>query len=297
MIMDTAKFKEGLKSLIQEYNGHSWQWIPNNFHNDLVELTKGNSFCPYNDTLTKTEEELLQQQKELDIFLEVEKQISNAYFFWSWIPEIYKKQTFSQNYVDKFSEAFARNNRLKLPLMKRQASKKLYREYNAKIRNVRGLDNPTQNKLNKLIRKTKRNLIIYRGFSIHKDADIRVGRYKTNNPQAEQQDAGIGLSFTFNRAVANFFATQYYIENGKLYWMSSSGIKEETPSIPSLVNKDIIDIDKSRRAVATYSIHKDDVIYVDASMREYEVLTFPNRAKLLRYDFLNPKEVFRLPKD
>ena len=294
--MDTAEFKEKLISFIKEYNGHSWQWIPNHFHNDLLELSQGNSFSPHYK-IQDDAEGFLAQKKELDIFLEVEKEISNAYFFWSWIPEIYKQITFSQNYVDRFGEAFARNNRLKIPLMKRQTSKKLYKEYSQKMRNVIGLDKSNQNKLNKLIRKTKKNLIVYRGFSIHKDADIRVGRYKTNNPQAEQQDAGIGLSFTFNRAVANYFATQYYIENGKLYWLTIGGSKEAMPSIPSMVNKDIIDIDKSRRAVATYSIHKDDIIYVDASMREYEVLTFPNKAKLLRYDFLNPKDTYRLPKD
>ena len=71
--------------------------------------------------------------------------------------------------------------------------------------------------------------------------------------------------------------------------------KMERPSIPSLVNKDLIDVDKSRRVVATYSIRKDDIFYFDASMGEEEILTFPDRAKLLRYDFLNPKDNFYLP--
>jgi hypothetical protein len=71
--------------------------------------------------------------------------------------------------------------------------------------------------------------------------------------------------------------------------------KKERPSIPSLVNKDLIDIDTSRRAVATYSIRKDDIFYFEAIMGEEEILTFPDRAKLLRYDFLNPKDIFLLP--
>jgi len=96
--MDTAEFKNNLLSFIQKYNGHSWQWVPNNFYADLIEVSQGNSFRPdyYISGLTGEASGLLAQQKELDIFFEIEKEISNAYFFWSWIPEIYRIQTFSR---------------------------------------------------------------------------------------------------------------------------------------------------------------------------------------------------------
>ena len=56
---------------------------------------------------------------------------------------------------------------------------------------------------------TKDIITVYRGFLVPKDDDVRKGRYVVDNEEGkEQQDVGIGFSFTLDRKVAIAFATR-----------------------------------------------------------------------------------------
>ena len=56
---------------------------------------------------------------------------------------------------------------------------------------------------------TKDIITVYRGFLVPKDDDVRKGRYVIgNDDEKDQQDVGIGFSFTLDRKVAIAFATR-----------------------------------------------------------------------------------------
>jgi hypothetical protein len=292
-----TSFKKNFGSLIEKYNGSSWSWIPNQFKDDFLEATEDTQIHPESRLQTSASE--LEKDKEVfDAFLELEQEIKNPLFFWTIIYPVYKKTTFSQVYLNKFISAFSRQDRLSVQLKNRQECMKRMFDLTCKVvgKRIHPKERAVNNKINKRIKKNK-NLILYRGFSIRKDEDVRVGRYKIDNPKAEEQDAGLGLSYTIDRKCANFFATQFKIEKGifpfgkvKLKW-SETG---KTKDIPNYVDESLID-ENSRRVVASYSIKKDDILFYSATMMESEVVVLPDKAKLIRYDFLNPNDVHRHP--
>ena len=292
------KFKSNFKSLIEKYNDSSWGWVPNQFMFDYLEATEGTVIHPTYKIKTD-KKELESNKRDYDAIFELEKEITNPLFFWSIIQPIYKRTTFSQVYLDRFKIAFTRTNRLEVILKNRQNCIKRYKE---KVRDTT-TEEPSpvtrtlQNKINKKIKKQNKELIVYRGFSIRKDDDVRVGRFKIDNPKAEQQESGLGFSYTLDRKCANFFANQFKIESGvfpfgkaKIVWEGSNSKGQ----IPNYVDKSLID-KNSRRVVANYSIQKKDILFYDADYLESEIVVLPDKTKLIRYDFLNPNDIHKHP--
>jgi len=67
-------------------------------------------------------------------------------------------------------------------------------------------------------------------------------------------------------------------------------------SIPAQIQTDKVD-DNARRVVASYLINQEDILFYAAEFGESEVVCLPDKARLIRYDFLNINQRFWHPND
>ncbi len=290
--MEIIEFKEKLLLFIQKYNVHSWNWVPNQYLQEYVALTTDTCLHP-DVNPSATASGLENDNATINAVLDLENEITNSLFFWTIFPHVYKNASFSLSNFDKYTDAFNRFTRLNVKLGQRQKCIDAVSPSSSR---------KETKKLKKTISKIKKNAIVYRGFSISRDEDVRVGRYKTNNPNAERQNAGLGFSFTTDRDTANFFATQYYIKRSEtsglgniLYWNFGSP-PQTISSIPAQIQTDKVD-DNARRVVASYLINQEDILFYAGEFGESEVVCLPDKARLIRYDFLNINQRFWHPSD
>ena len=295
--MSDEYFKESFEELIQKYGGKYSKTIDSRFVRDFIDITS-DSVLNVSKPLSAQPEDIREYTDTINILLDLEYKIKNPLFFWSIYPIAYQRATHTQNFYEKFLISFTRPDRLKLGLTARKKQNNVLNEKILKINGHSTSDRSKERKKNfsKKIRKLEKTFKVYRGFTIRKDEDVRVGRYKINNPNWESQDKGLGLSFTTDRVVANFFATQYRIETGtfgerkKFIWDNNREFKYAK----ELVDESLID-ETSRRVVGTYLANKEDILFYDNGMFEEEVLIDPRKVKLFRYDFLNIKDKFPHP--
>jgi hypothetical protein len=295
--MSDILFKEYFEELIQKYGGKYSKTIGSRFVRDFINITSDNDVLNVSKPLSNQPEVIREYTDTINILLDLEYKIKNPLFFWSIYPIAYQRATHTQNFYEKFLISFTRPDRLKLGLTARKKQNNVLNEKILKINghSTSGIGKERKKKFSKKIRKLEKTFKVYRGFTIRKDEDVRVGRYKINNPNWESQDKGLGLSFTTDRVVANYFATQYRIETGtfgeqKFIWTKNREFK----FAKELVDESLID-ETSRRVVGTYLANKEDILFYNNSMFEEEVMIDPQKVKLFRYDFLNIKDKFQHP--
>jgi hypothetical protein len=155
----------------------------------------------------------------------------------------------------------------------------------------------TRDFVDKLKDKNK-EITIYRGFLTRQNQFVRKGIKKINNPFAEQQEEGSGLSYSTNKDISIFFASRYH-------FFSDYIVKKNLPSFFGKITEDSMrdEIKKMigtriaddylkkevRRTIVTCKLKTKDIIFAQVLGNEFEIIADPNNVKLKRYDFINDK--------
>ena len=117
-ILDERKwmkeYKEAYEKMIEKWNSNSWKWIPPNFEKDWRKLKtiEDNQFNSYDTDHPEYFKRCVIHKKTLNIFLELEKTITNPYFFWSLVGTEFSISDFHQSVLLEWIEAFTRYGRL-----------------------------------------------------------------------------------------------------------------------------------------------------------------------------------------
>jgi hypothetical protein len=128
---------------------------------------------------------------------------------------------------------------------------------------------------------------IYRGFHYSSEDNVRTGRYLKNNPNSHLHDSGKSISFTLNKSIAKDFAVNYYAN--KKFLANWSNRVNENELLLKINNFNPIDFLKSSNrhpAIGCYQVAVKNIIIYSCfpDSGEYEIMTFPENVKLLRYD-------------
>jgi hypothetical protein len=128
---------------------------------------------------------------------------------------------------------------------------------------------------------------IYRGFNYNEELNVRSGRYLKNNPNAQTQDDGKSISFTLERKIAKEFAINYFEAGSHIKeWSKRVNGNELLLKINNFNGNDFLREQKRRPAIGTYEVAVDDILLYSClpGASEYEIMVFPEKAKLIRYD-------------
>ena len=279
----TKEYKEAYENLIEKYNDKSWKWIPNGFREDFVKVMRikwgkyNRKYLPNSEYFQKR----LRQRTGLDIFFEIEKNITNPYFFWSIVNEEYSHVDFNQTVLLEWLDAYTRYDRMKLTLEQRQKCVENMIEYKT------GESPKTDNyKLWKTL-KDKDEVIVYRGCSIPDKSNVRVGRKKINNPQSHKQDSGIGFSYTLDRRCAEYFANMCSIKDGEIWFC---GYDKVSSTIPTFIDSDCIN-ETSKKVITRHSVKKENILFYTNDGGEQEIVVLPDTLDLLDYELVRPSTI------
>jgi hypothetical protein len=147
----------------------------------------------------------------------------------------------------------------------------------------------------------KRNMetpfTVYRGFRVRKGEAVRDGVKKLDNPNAHLQVEGAAASFSLNPVVAvshlNHHHNQYFIrqntglvddEEVRQFVLKCLGFSGDEPEhYHYQIDGLMLD---AYACLGTYEVKKKDIIMVRTADEE-EIVFPPDKAKLVRYDFLS----------
>ena len=276
------EYRNEYVKFIEKYKDKSWKWIPTGVKKDLVKIQKiqVQRYADVGAKLGTTDNvsyfaRALVDKKTLGIFLELEKTITNPYFFWSMVAYEYMRSDFQQSVLLDWIDAFTRNGRAeKTTLAERQKCADGIWEL---------INNKNPKKINSKLWKALKDeseIIIYRGASIANEMDVRLGRKKIDNPNADQQDGGLGFSYTLDKKCAEYFANILSVEDEEMiYGVSKIG------DIPSFIDVDSIN-ETSRRVVTKHTIKKEKILFYSDTGDENEIVALPDDVVLIRYDFM-----------
>jgi hypothetical protein len=303
LIMDTTRqtYKNELVKLIEKHNDKSWNWISYEFKKDFsrfdklhffsiknMSVVQSNTGCIHLDNTTERFNHIKNMRIFSDVFLEVEDKITNPIFFWTLQFIYYPESNLCHSNFEKWNLAFSRYDRLTLSFNERQK---------CVDQNIKELQNLNPIAINKTMFnyfKKNDNWNIFRGFSVRKNDDIRVGRKVVGNPQSETQENGRGLSYTIRKQTAVFFSRQYQVMSSKngTELSNGEGVLDQT-SVPinyfDGVDEELLNSD-AKRVVAMYTISKKDVLYYNNLFGESELVALPSSVKLKRYWFTTVEE-------
>ena len=274
-ILDERKWlrecKEAYENLIEKYNDKSWKWIPNGFLKDFakLEIVRGLRNGMNNKEYV---EKNLDRRKTLDLFLELEKTITNPYFFWSLVVMEYTESNFHQDILLEWIDAFTRNDRMELTLAERQKCAENILEA------ITGKKAKTENYGMWKTLKNVDDITIYRGTSIPKNTYVRMGKKKLNNPNANKQDSGLGFSYSTDKDCANYFANILAVENNVMTF----GITTDVSKITQVIDVDMIN-ETSKRVVSKHSIKKENILFYSNYNYENEIVALPDDVDLITY--------------
>jgi hypothetical protein len=130
---------------------------------------------------------------------------------------------------------------------------------------------------------------LYRGYWLPSDEDVRVGRVKVGNADAQvQAEFGRNFSFTLHRQVAQYFALLPSIRDGE---GTDAAVREtETMSGDGENARRIWQSEDSRPVVIKGRADLADVLFVFAGYNEQEVVVDPARVTLDGYNFVRAEE-------
>lgn len=217
-------------------------------------------------------------------FFSNETYLTNTQAFWFVIEELWMTFDLNNPYSDQWLEVFSKYDRLEGGFVDRVtlAEGKVHGKYNRDcVNNLKDRNN---------------EITIYRGFLTRENQFVRKGIKKINNPFAEQQEEGRGLSYTTSKDVAIFFASRYH-------FFSDYILKKSLPSffgkitedsvrdeIKKMLGQSIMDSylkKEARRTIVTCKIKTKDIIFARFQSNEFEIIADPNNVRLIRYDFIN----------
>jgi hypothetical protein len=275
-ILDERKWlrecKEAYENLIEKYNDKSWKWVPNGFLKDYakLEIVRGlrNGGMNNKEYLAQN----MDRRKTLDLFLELEKTITNPYFFWSLVVMEYTESDFHQDILLEWIDAFTRNDRMELTLAKRQKCVENILEA------ITGMKAKTENYGMWKALKNGDDIIIYRGTSIPNNTYVRMDKKKLNNSNAHKQDGGLGFSYSTDKDCANFFANIIAVENNEMLYGNTTNVGE----IPQVIDVDMIN-ETSKRVVSKHSIKKENILFYSNYNYENEIVALPDDVDLITY--------------
>ena len=132
----------------------------------------------------------------------------------------------------------------------------------------------------------KSHIRLFRGFHYGEDENVRTGRNLKNNPLAYKQENGKSISFTLDKKTATNFAINYHLSSTVIdQWSKRVSGNELLLKINNLNKNDFLKSQKRRPSIGVYEVAvKDILLFSCRPMSEYEVLVFPENAKLIRYD-------------
>lgn len=229
------------------------------------------------------------QARDLNLvkyFFSNETYLTNTQAFWVCLNQLWQCFDMNNIFKDQWLEVFSKYERLEGGYVDR-----------ASMATGDVFSRATRDFVDDLKDRNK-EITIYRGFLTRQNRFVRKGIKKINNPYAEQQDEGAGLSYSTNKDVGIFFASRYH-------FFSDYILKKNLPSFFGKITEDSMRnkiqkmferrLDESylkkeaRRTLGTYKIKAQDIIFAQVLLNEYEVIADPNNVKLKRYDFINEK--------
>lgn len=128
-------------------------------------------------------------------------------------------------------------------------------------------------------------IIIYRGFDIAKNKDVRLGRYKRNNHNFYVQDSCAGLNYTLSKSVAQNFAVHKFVDDSAL-GVSKHHRMIASSSIFDLENISLdgfTDPSLRRPYVAKYLVDSSDILLNISCFGESEIVLNPKDVHLVDY--------------
>jgi len=222
----------------------------------------------------------------IDYFFNHQKLLTNTQAFWIVFDRVFNWSDLNNIYQEQWLECFAEYERLDGLFLDRLRM--------AKGRIV--FQNAKQDFMNYNL---EEDIPIYRGFLTREGKFVRKGITKLNNPDAEKQDEGSGLSYSLSKANASFFAHRYHFLTDLIFQQKLPSIfgevteekyKEEVLKIfKHKIDESYLSA-KARRTLCSYKIKKKDIIWsAGKQLVELEVIADPNQVRLQRYDFMNDK--------
>ena len=220
----------------------------------------------------------------IEYFFNHQKLLTNTQAFWIVFDRVFRWSDLNNIYQEQWLECFLSYERLDglfLDRVKLAKGDLIYSKVRQQFMNTNLEDDIT----------------LYRGFLTREGKFVRKGITKLNNPDAEKQDEGVGLSYSLSKPSAAFFAYRYH-------FLSDLLIQQKIPSVFGNVTEqqyrekllrifgDKLDESfinsKARQTLCSYTIKKKDIIWTCGDVLvEKEVIADPNKVKLVRYDFLN----------
>jgi hypothetical protein len=234
----------------------------------------------------------LKQKVDLNLikyFFSNENYLTNTQAFWVVFNQLW--QTFDMNHIfsNQWLEVFSKYDRLEGGYVDRTI-----------LANGDCLGKGTRDFVDKL-KDSNKEITVYRGFLTRQNHFVRKGIKKINNPFAEQQEEGSGLSYSINKDISIFFACRYH-------FFSDYILKKNLPSLFGKITEDSMrdEIKKMigtrisddylkkevRRTIVTCKLNTKDIIFAQVLGGEFEIIADPNNVKLKRYDFINDKTRF-----
>jgi len=227
----------------------------------------------------------------IEYFFNHHQLLTNTQAFWIVFDRVFRWSDLNNIYQEKWLECFAHYERLDdgfLDRVKMAKGDVVYQKVRQYFMNY----------------SSDEDIKIFRGFLTREGKFVRKGITKLNNPDAEKQDEGVGLSYSLSKPSASFFAYRYH-------FLSDLLIQQKIPSVFGNVTEEqykekLLRIfgrkldesyinSKARQTLCSYSIKKKDIIWTCGDvLTEQEVIADPNKTKLIRYDFLNKETVDKL---
>lgn len=249
---------------------------------------------------------------KVNAFYRVETLMENKFMFWFLYADIHHFLTaeFNPKTNEEMVEMFCRNSRMETTIEERQSIVDASFEWNnenfprEKKSKLKQLNKTLWNYLKTL--NPDDEAIIYRGFNIKKDDDVRVGRNRIGNSNYYKQNTGKGISFTINEGVANWFAHRLVFIGSDFVRFSMRAIPDTDIVFHSIdvtaeldrealsgfklfnIDKGFVDL-SSRRIVGKYTIKKKDILFYSGVLGEEEIVALPHKTNLITYKLSKPK--------
>lgn len=138
-------------------------------------------------------------------------------------------------------------------------------------------------------------LTVYRGFDIDKSENVRINRFKKNNPYSNIQESGIGMSFTPIKDGSKIYSLSKFRDtltlSNKERVFNKSSIKFDLLDVSK---ENFLDTNSKIPVVGKYSASKKDILFAsldhcgnDSDLHSNEIVFFPDCVNLISYQILS----------
>jgi hypothetical protein len=301
------KMSDCLNSIIKEFSDNSFSSIPVKFTSSYSKYFRDIYRYTHVDELGNERSDviggILMTYIHTDSFFRNESNITNSKLFWilQFFPYTLSTADYTEYTFDDWMGVFKKFDRLDVPLEKRQ-------ELSSSNLQIVSRKNPK--KVNQLIWdyikkfKPDDDVIMYRGFTVAKDEDVRKGRFKIGNPDSGKQAEGVGFSYSIDNKTAGWFSNRLLISDDKKHFKrgvsvtnkdgKKVGVKYHDVKLPTtFVNKlkpELVD-KTARRVVGKFSVKRKDILYWNNSMKVLELVCLPETTTLISYKLSQHKTI------